>query len=118
MAGFGFSPGDILTFSQFAYKIGVALKEDGGSKSEFQQAIGWCENFRDVLKEIQNLELSNVSISFADQLKEHSKRSAEFVAHFKKKIAKYEKAMGENSRKGYNMGQRGRYNGHFKPQMT
>ena len=72
MAGFGFSPSDIIEFGKFAYKVTVALKEDGGSKSEFQEAIGWCENFREVLKVIQNLELSNVSASFADRLKEHT----------------------------------------------
>src|SRR5437762_2017380 len=104
MAGFGFSPSDIVAFGQFANKVVVALKEDGGSKSEFQQAIGWCENFLDTLNEIRNLELSNVSASFADQLKKQSEHSAEFVTHFKKKIAKYEKAMGENSGKGAHHG--------------
>jgi len=104
MAGFGFSPSDIVEFGKFAYKVADALKEDGGSKSEFQEAIGWCEDFREVLKEIQNLELSNVSTSFADQLKEHSQRSVEFVARFRTKIAKYEKAMGENSAKGAHHG--------------
>ena len=118
MAGFGFSPSDIIEFGKFAYKVTVALKEDGGSKSEFQEAIGWCENFREVLKVIQNLELSNVSASFADRLKEHSQRSVEYVALFRTNIAKYEKAMGENSAKGRIMERRGRYNGRCRRPMT
>lgn len=105
MAGFGFSPSDIIEFGKFAYKVAVALKEDSGSKSEFQEAIGWCEDFRKVLMVIQNLELSNVSTSFAYQLKDYSRRSAEFVARFRTQIAKYEKLWEKIQRKVHIMEQ-------------
>jgi hypothetical protein len=104
MAGFGFSPSDIVEFGKFALKIKTALKDDGGSASEYQEAISWCKSFQDVLKEIQNLELSNASVAFADKLQEQSKHTKEFVTGFKKKIAKYEKALGENARKGMQTG--------------
>ena len=104
MAGFGFSPTDIVEFGKFATKVTKALKDDGGSASEYQEAICWCEGFSDVLNEIQNLELSNVSKSFADKLQEHSTRTKEFVIGFKQKIAKYEKGLGNDADKGAHHG--------------
>ena len=104
MAGFGFSPGDIVELGKFAFKVRVALKDDDGSASEYQEAIGWCESFQDVLGEIQNLELSNATVAFADKLKEQSQHTKKIAVGFKKKIAKYEKAFGEDANKGLHYG--------------
>lgn len=100
MAGFGFSPSDIVEFGKFAYKIKVALQDDSGAATEYQDAIEKCETFEAALKEVQNLELSNVSTAFADQLKEHAEHTKELILDFKKKIAKYEKALGGDGKKG------------------
>jgi hypothetical protein len=60
MTGLGFSPSDIVEFGKFADKIRVALKEDGGSKTDNVEAIGWCDGFSSVSGEIRGLQLSNV----------------------------------------------------------
>ena len=100
MAGFGFSPTDIVEFGKFAYKIKVALRDDGGSAAEYQDAIERCESFEAALKEVQNLELSNVSTTFADQLRDHAEHTKELMLALKKKIVKYEKALGADAKKG------------------
>jgi hypothetical protein len=53
-----------------------------------------------VLTEIRDLELSNASVAFADELREQSRHTEEFVVEFKWKIAKCEKALGEDGKEG------------------
>src|ERR1700761_5282735 len=100
MAGFGFSPSDIVEFGKFANKVRIAIKEEGGSKSEYFEALGWCDNFQDVLKRIKGLQLSNVTDNFADQFQNQAQQIADFIVLFKTRIKKYEKATEKKSTKG------------------
>jgi hypothetical protein len=45
---FGFSPGDIVLFMQFFAKVISSLKDEGGSKAEFQLAERQCQAFLSV----------------------------------------------------------------------
>lgn len=101
MAGFGFSTSDIIEFGKFTAKIISALKEEGGSKFEYQDAVHSCEAFTSVLSEIQRLELSNAPDPFRQQLEKHLIDSQEFVQQFRDMIARYEKSMGKASTRGF-----------------
>ncbi|KAF5017810.1 hypothetical protein F66182_10236, partial [Fusarium sp. NRRL 66182] len=97
---FGFSPGDITLFLGFATKVIKALKEAGGSKSEYCLAQQQCQGFLKVMDDVQRLDLSSVSESFRNQIEEYSTHTREFVKDFKGAIVKYEKSMGKSSHRG------------------
>ncbi|EED12731.1 hypothetical protein TSTA_052530 [Talaromyces stipitatus ATCC 10500] len=98
---FGFSPGDIALFLGFATKVVKALKEAGGSRSEYCHAQQQCEGFLMVMDDVQRLDLSNVSDSFRSRIEEYSAHTQEFVKDFKRTIVKYEKSMGKSSHRGF-----------------
>lgn len=98
---FGFSPGDITLFLGFATKVIKALKEAGGSKSEYCLAQQQCQGFLKVMDDIQRLDLSSVSESFRNHIEEYSTHTREFVKGFKGAIVKYEKSMGKSSHRGF-----------------
>ncbi|KAF3394513.1 hypothetical protein F1880_004808 [Penicillium rolfsii] len=93
---FGFSPGDIVLFTNFAWKVISSLKENG-SRSEFQEAQGQCEAFLSLIEEIRNLDLSIVPESFRQKILDHSTNIQRLVEGFKKSIEQYERSMGTNS---------------------
>lgn len=98
---FGFSPGDIALFLRFATTVFKALKEAGGSRSEYRFAQQQCQSFLIVMDDVQRLDLSTVSDSFRSQIEEYSTHTREFVKDFKRAITKYEKSMGKSSHRGF-----------------
>ncbi|QKX58594.1 uncharacterized protein TRUGW13939_05719 [Talaromyces rugulosus] len=98
---FGFSPGDIALFLGFAIKVRNALKEEGGSKSEYRLAQQQCQEFLDVMDDVKRLDLSEVPGSFRDEIEKYSTDTREFVNDFKRTICKYEKSMGKSSHRGF-----------------
>lgn len=96
---FGFSPGDIVLFLGFASKIIKALRDEGGSRSEYRLAEQQCQDFLTVMEDVQQFDLSNLPSSSRSKIEEHMTHSQEFVNDFKQTIYKYEKAMGKNSRR-------------------
>ena len=99
MSSFGFSPGDIATLMKFSTEVVLALREQG-SKTEYQTALGWCQNLQSVLKEIETLELSNVTSTYAEQLQKYTVDSKDFIVHFMQSITKYEKSLGSKAPSG------------------
>lgn len=98
---FGFSSGDIVLFTQFVAKVVSSLKEEGGSKSEFQFAERQCQDFLSVMNELQSLDLKNVPESLQNKLNDYATTIHEFVGDFRTSIAQYEKSMGESSARGF-----------------
>jgi len=98
---FGFSPGDIVLFTGFVAKVISSLKEEGGSKSQYQLAEQQCQGFLAVMNELQSLNLSNVPQWFRNKIDEYSTNVKEFVEDFRKTIAQYEKSMGKTSERGF-----------------
>ena len=96
---FGFSPGDIVLFTNFACKIISSLKEDG-PRSEFHHAEEECEAFLSLIEEIRNLDLSIVPESFRRKLFDYSTNMQRLVERFKERIEQYEKSLGKNSSRG------------------
>lgn len=97
---FGFSPGDIVLFLGFAAKVFKALRDEGGSRSEYHLAEQQCKGFLSVMRDVQQFDLSNVPQLSRSKIEEHLTHSRELVNDFKQTIEKYEKAMGKNSRRG------------------
>ena len=84
---FGFSPSDAVLFGTFVAKVISALKEEGGSKADFQLAERQCRGFLDVMNELQSLELWNVPDAFRSEISEFSTDLEDFVTTFRKAIA-------------------------------
>lgn len=97
---FGFSPGDIALFLGFASKVIKALRDEGGSRSEYRLAELQCQDFLTVMDDVEHFDLSNLPSSSRSKIEENMTHSREFVNDFKQTIYKYEKAMGKNSRRG------------------
>lgn len=97
---FGFSPGDIVLFSKFAAKVIQALRDEGGSRSEFQLAARQCEAFLSALNELKSLDLSSLPESFRFKITQSSSSLKGFIDDFRKSIASYEKSLAEGSQRG------------------
>jgi hypothetical protein len=100
MAGFGFSPSDIVLFAQFTARVISALKEEGGSKTEYQHAVWCCEGLAVVLNEIKSLDFRHVPDNFLQQLRQCSSDAENFARDFRKTIYRYEKSLGQQSNHG------------------
>jgi hypothetical protein len=55
-AGFGFSVGDFITAISLLRKVGIALKENGGARDDYQKTIGKLETTRAILSWITTFE--------------------------------------------------------------
>ena len=97
---FGFSSGDIVLFIGFATKVAKALKQEGGSKSEYQLAERQCQDFLAVMEDIKRLDLSNIPEPFRSKIQEYATHTREFVMAFKQVIDVYDKSMGKTSQRG------------------
>ena len=97
---FGFSLGDIAAFGKFAITVSKALKEHGGSKSEFQLAERQCQGFFDIIEEVRALDLSSMPEAFRARLEEHSTNVVDLVKDFRITIESYGKSMGKHSKRG------------------
>jgi hypothetical protein len=97
---FEFSSGDIVLFGQFVGKVISSLREEGGSKSEYQLAERQCQGFLSAMNELQSLELPDLPDSFRSKINEHSTNLEEFVKQFRKTIAQYENSIGQSSKRG------------------
>ncbi|KAF2185574.1 hypothetical protein K469DRAFT_726693 [Zopfia rhizophila CBS 207.26] len=97
---FGFSPSDIVLFIGFATKVVKALKDEGGSRSEYQLAERQCQDLLAVMEDIKRLDLSNIPEPFCSKIKEYGSHTREFVTAFKQTIDQYEKSMGKTSQRG------------------
>ncbi|KAJ3545950.1 hypothetical protein NM208_g2243 [Fusarium decemcellulare] len=98
---FGFSPGDIAMFTKFANTVVNALREEGGSKSEYQIAERQCKGFLAVVREVKALDFSGVPESFQAQMIQYSAELMEHVQDFRETVARYEKSMGETTKRGF-----------------
>lgn len=99
---FGFGPGDIVAFIAFGKKVFDALQDDDGSTFEYRNAAAQCQAFGAVMSDVQRLDLSYLPEDFRKQLEVHSKNVREHVAAFKKHtVDKFEKSMGEETKRGW-----------------
>lgn len=94
---FGFSPGDIVLCTKFIYKIVDALKDEGGSQAEHRSAIMQCQDVLDLLNQVSQLDLSQVSKALGSSIQERIDGIDSIVTDFQAMIASFEKSMGKSS---------------------
>jgi hypothetical protein len=59
MSVIGVSASNAALFGKFTYKIISALKEAGGAKSQYHEAVQSLESLLKILEELEQLALSN-----------------------------------------------------------
>lgn len=96
---FGFSPGDIALFAKFIHKVVHALDDEGGSQFQYRSAIRQCQDVLDLLNEVAQLDLSGVAPSLKARIHEQLEGAKSTVSDFKILVARYEKSMGESSKR-------------------
>jgi hypothetical protein len=94
---FGWSAGDIVTAIDTFITIGKALKESGGSKSEYQAAVPFLESVHKTLAGIRFIVENNPNLTCEANLIEQVEIVRSEVGKFEKKIAKYKSSLGTDS---------------------
>lgn len=95
---FGFGVGDFAIFTKFSTKVIKALRDEGGSKIEYQIAERQCQEFLSAASELNSLDLSRVPESFRERLTTSTTNFSSIIEQFRKTIKSYEKSLGEKSR--------------------
>jgi hypothetical protein len=94
---FGWSAGDIVAAVDTLITIGKALRESGGSASEFQDAVAFITGVGKTITGIQTIIQSNPNLDWEPDLVEQATRLKKAVEDFRKKIDKYEPSLGSRS---------------------
>jgi hypothetical protein len=101
MMSFGWSAGDVVAGVKLFVKIGKALKDSGGSKSEYQDAVGFLESVSSIITGLQQIRDSNPELEWGEGLVTQSNVVMSVVKAFKDRtnIDKYEKSLGASSQR-------------------
>ena len=86
---------------KFADKVVGALREEGGSMSEYRLAERQCRGFITVANQVLSLDLSRLPDSFQAQIRKYSAELVEHIQDFRETIEHYENAMGEGRKRGW-----------------
>ena len=100
MSFFGWSLSDVVLITGLTTKVVAALKEDGGSKTEYQTAIRSCEDLQKLLTELVNLDVHALDQDLLEQLKTHAEWPRDLLSNYVTKLRKYERSLGSNATKG------------------
>ena len=94
---FGWSAGDIVAAIDTFITIGKALKDSGGSKSEYQASVQFLESVHKTLAGILFIVENNPDLPCEANLIEQVDIVKAAVGNFDKKIAKYKPSLGVDS---------------------
>lgn len=100
MSVIGISASDIFLITQFTVNLIAALKEEGGSKSKYQQEIHSLESLGSILAEINDLSATASPSPFHDKLRAQTDHATSLIESCRNSIAKYGKALGPDAPKG------------------
>ncbi|KAI9708105.1 MAG: hypothetical protein M1820_004309 [Bogoriella megaspora] len=90
----GISPSDIVLFVKFTATVIDALREGGGVKQEYQNAIQSCENLQLILQR-----LGEIHASIPDGHSNYTDQVSNIVSLFRAKLGAYESSLGSNATK-------------------
>lgn len=98
---FGWSAGDVVAGVQLFVKIGKALMETGGSKSEYQDAADFMESVSRIITGLQKIRDDDPQLNWEEGLVAQSNIVMSAVRAFKDKtnIDRYEKSLGTSSQR-------------------
>lgn len=94
---FGWSAGDIATTISTLITVVNALKDSGGSRSEFQASVQFLESVERTLSGIQSIVDNNPDLQCEENLKRQVDIVKSAIANFERKIAKYNASLGVDS---------------------
>jgi hypothetical protein len=92
---FGWSAGDIVSAINTLMTVGKALRESGGSASEFQHATSFVTGVSKTITAIQTVMQTNPNLEWQTELSDQAENLKTVVKDFKKKVEKYELSLGE-----------------------
>jgi hypothetical protein len=94
---FGWSVGDIALVTKTVVKVGKALRESGGSASEYQDAVNFLTSIEQMLRGLETLLLEHPNLRWEAELKEQGNNIKAAIKSFTRKIEKYNSSLGEGT---------------------
>jgi hypothetical protein len=101
MAAFGWSAGDLVASIKIVIKIAGALKDSGGAKTDFQEAIEFLFGLEITL---QNLKSISPILTIPSQeyiVQQEVKKISEPLKEFFARVEKFDKCLGSGSKLGF-----------------
>jgi hypothetical protein len=92
---FGFSPSDIVLFLKFTSVVLGALKESGGARREYQDAIQSCEALQKILKELGELRSASNDLIITSDYQDYTSHFSEVISLFKTHLDSYSSSLGQ-----------------------
>jgi hypothetical protein len=96
---FGWSAGDIVAAIDTLITIGKALKESGGSATEFQNAIVFITGVGKTVTGIRTILQANPDLVWEADLAEQATNLKTAVEEFHKKVKKYDASLGIDTKR-------------------
>lgn len=95
----GWSAGDVAAGVELLVRVGKALKESSGSKTEYQDAVEFLESVSRLIASLSNIRNNNPQLKWEDGLVTPSNTVMSVIKSFKgkTKLDKYDKSLGSNS---------------------
>ncbi len=99
MVPFGFSAGDIAMAVKVIAKVSNALKEAGGSASEYQEVLQYLQSLLLILQHLENLEIQHINPALLNAIRAQCTASERPVLEFITSIQDFDDALGAQSLK-------------------
>jgi hypothetical protein len=94
---FGWSAGDIATTIALCIKVGKALRESGGSTTEYQDVVKFVDRLGKTFSTIQQILQNNPNLRWEQELIEQGKLLKASINRFEGKFAKYANSLATES---------------------
>jgi hypothetical protein len=96
---FGLSPSDIILFLKFTSTVVGALREHGGARREFQDAIQSCEALQKILKELGEIRFASSDLVIPDDYQNYTSHFSNAISLFKTQLDSYSSTLGQTPHK-------------------
>lgn len=104
MSFVGVSPADFYLLARFTHRVISALKEEGGSRSQYQEAVSSLESLAKALQQLHDLRTADGTAILGDGTRSNVHQGTSLISNFVEKIAEYEEVLGKTGPKGFTKG--------------
>lgn len=94
---FGFSAGDIAECLKVLVKIGNALKDSGGSKAEYQDAVKFLKGVEATVQGVEVILQNHPDLKLRPTFEDNARNLFAAVTHFREKTERYDSSLGVNA---------------------
>lgn len=94
---FGWSAGDIAECVKVLVKIGNALKDSGGSKAEYQDAVKFLQGVEATVQGVEAIVQNHPDLKLGPTVEDHARNLFAAVTHFREKTERYDTSLGVNA---------------------